>query len=378
MAEENDNSQEKTEEATPRRLEKAREEGQTARSKELATMAVLLAGAGGLLMFGTSLGAALEGIMRGSFVIEREEIFDTRHMSTQLIASASDAAFALAPLLILLLVAAVFGSIGIGGMLISAKAVAPKLNRMDPIKGLKRMFSARSLVELVKAILKVGLVMAVAVLILNLRTEDLLSIAEEPTIPAMEHVLWTLGWSFFFLAAATIIIAAIDVPFQIYDHQKKLKMTKQEVKDEYKDTEGKPEVKGRIRQLQREMAQRRMMQDVPGADVVITNPTHYAVALKYDQKSMAAPVVVAKGSDEVAFKIMEIAREYKVEILRAPPLTRAVYHNTKVGGEIPDGLYMAIAQVLAYVFQLRRFRKGHGPKPGKPDFPIPSDLRRDL
>jgi flagellar biosynthetic protein FlhB len=224
----------------------------------------------------------------------------------------------------------------------------------------------------------VGLVMAVALLILDLRTEDLLSIAEEPVLPAMAHVLWTLGWSFFFLSAATVVIAAIDVPFQIYDHRKKLRMTKQEVKDEYKDTEGKPEVKGRIRQLQREMAQRRMMQDVPTADVVITNPTHYAVALKYDQKTMAAPVVVAKGADEVAFKIMEIAREHKVEILRTPPLTRAVYHNTELGDEIPDGLYMAIAQVLAYVFQLRQFRRGRAPKPGMPDFPIPPEMRRDV
>ncbi|MBR9870568.1 MAG: flagellar type III secretion system protein FlhB [Gammaproteobacteria bacterium] len=378
MAEENDNSQEKTEEPTPRRLEKAKEDGQAARSKELATMAVLLAGAGGLLMFGTSLAITFEGIMRDAFVIERASIFDTRHMSVQLIVSAKEAAYALSPILILLLIAAIAGSIGIGGLLFSAKAIAPKANRMDPIKGLGRMFSMRSLIELVKAIAKVGLVLAIAIIILNLRTDDLLSIAEEPVVPAMEHVLWTLGWSFLVLSCATIIIAMIDVPFQIYDHQKKLRMTKQEVKDEYKDSEGKPEVKGKIRQLQREMAQRRMMQDVPTADVVITNPTHYAVALKYDQDAMGAPVVVAKGADEVAFKIMEVAREYKVEVLRTPPLTRAVYHNSDIGEEIPDGLYMAIAQVLAYVFQLRQFRKGRGPKPGMPDFPIPPEMRRDL
>jgi len=378
MAEENENSQEKTEEATPKRLEKAREDGQTARSKELATMAVLLAGAGGLLMFGSALGASLADIMRDSFVLERSAIFDTRHMSIQLLAAAKEATWATAPLLILMLIAAVAGSIGIGGLLVSGKAIAPKLNRMDPMKGLGRMFSARSLIELVKAILKVALVLSVAILILNLRTEDLLSISEEPVKSAMEHVAWTLGWSFLVLACATIVIAAIDVPFQIFDHQKKLRMTKQEVKDEFKDAEGKPEVKGKIRQLQREMSQRRMMQDVPGADVVITNPTHYAVALKYDQTKMVAPIVVAKGSDEMAFKIMEVARENKVEIMRTPPLTRAVYHNTELGGEIPDGLYMAIAQVLAYVFQLRQFRKGRGDKPYVPDFPIPSELRRDV
>lgn len=378
MAEESDDSQEKTEEATPRRLEKAREEGQTARSKELATMAVLLAGASGLLVFGAGLGRAFANIMRSSFDIERAYLFDTNFMSLHLLDAAQEAATAVAPLLLVLLVAAIVGSIGIGGLLFSGKAITPKFDRLNPLKGLKRMFSLRSLIELVKGVAKVGLVMVLAILILDLRTEDLLSIAEEPAISAMEHVVWTLAWSFFLLSCATIIIAAIDVPFQIYDHHKKLRMTKQEVKDEFKDTEGKPEVKGRIRQLQREMAQRRMMQDVPEADVVITNPTHYAVALKYDQKTMAAPVVVAKGGDEIAFKIIEIAREHRVEILRTPPLTRAVYHNTEVGAEIPDGLYMAIAQVLAYLFQLRQFRRGQGPKPGMPDFPIPSDLRRDV
>lgn len=372
-----DSSQDKTEEATPRRLEKAKEDGETARSKELATMSVLLAGAGGLLIFGTHLGAVLENTMRDAFTLERSAIFDIRHMSVQLIASAKAAAWALSPILGVLLVAAIAGSIGIGGLLFSAKSIAPKLSRMNPIKGIGRMFSARSLIELVKAIAKVGLVLTIAIVILQARTVDLLRIAEEPAVPAMEHVLWTLGWSFFLLSCATIIIAMIDVPFQIYDHQKKLRMTKQEIKDEYKDSEGKPEVKGRIRQLQREMSQRRMMQDVPTADVVITNPTHYAVALKYDQNSMAAPLVVAKGGDELAFKIIEIAREHKVEILRTPPLTRAVYHNSDIGQEIPDGLYMAVAQVLAYVFQLRQFRKGHADKPTIPDFPIPSDLRRD-
>ncbi|HEV8078538.1 MAG TPA: flagellar type III secretion system protein FlhB, partial [Marinobacter sp.] len=295
-----DSSQEKTEEATPRRLEKAKEDGETARSKELATTAVLMAGAGGLLIFGTHLGAVLEAIMRDAFTLERSAIFDMRHMSVQLIASAKAAAWALSPILAMLLVAAIAGSIGIGGLLFSGKSIAPKLSRMNPIKGIGRMFSARSLIELFKAIAKVGLVMAIAILILDVRTVDLLRIAEEPAVPAMEHVLWTLGWSFFLLSCATIIIAVIDVPFQIYDHRKKLKMTLQEVKDEHKDSEGKPEVKGRIRQLQREMSQRRMMQDVPTADVVITNPTHYAVALKYDQSSMGAPVVVAKGGDELA------------------------------------------------------------------------------
>lgn len=377
MAEESDDSQEKTEDPTPKRLEKAREEGQTARSRELATMSVLLAGAGGLLTFGAGIGQMLAGVMRHSFDIERAVIFDTTQMAQRLLDAADAAIWGLMPFMILVFVAAIAGSIGIGGLLISGKAVAPQLNRMDPLKGLGRMFSLKSLVELVKAIAKVALVMLIAILILDLRTEDLLSISSEAPGPAIVHVGWTLGWSFFLLACATIIIAAIDVPFQIYDHQKKLRMTKQEVKDEFKDTEGKPEVKSRIRQLQREMSQRRMMEDVPGADVVITNPSHYAVALKYDDASMEAPLVVAKGADQVAFRIMDVARENKVDILRTPPLTRAVYHNSEVGSEIPAGLYVAIAQVLAYLYQLRRFRQGQGPRPGMPEFPIPRDMKRD-
>ncbi|MBS3805763.1 MAG: EscU/YscU/HrcU family type III secretion system export apparatus switch protein, partial [Oleiphilaceae bacterium] len=244
MAEENDNSQEKTEEATPRRIEKSKEEGETARSKELATMAVLLAGAGGLLVFGGILARALERLMRANFVLDRDAIFDTNQMALHLMDSAWAASVGVMPLMLVLFIAAILGPIGIGGILFSGKAIAPKLNRMDPLKGLKRMFSMKALVELVKAIAKVGLVMVIAILILDLRTENLLAISEKATFPAIETVVWTLAWSFFLLACATIIIAAIDVPFQIFSHQKKLRMTKQEVKDEFKDSEGKPEVKG--------------------------------------------------------------------------------------------------------------------------------------
>jgi flagellar biosynthetic protein FlhB len=174
-----------------------------------------------------------------------------------------------------------------------------------------------------------------------------------------------------------IVIAMADVPFQIYDHHKNLKMTKQEVKDEQKDTEGKPEVKGRIRQLQREIAQRRMMSDVPEADVVITNPTHYAVALRYNPEKDAAPVLLAKGNDQTALKIREIAKAHSVEIVSAPSLARSVYHHSEIGQEIPSGLYMAVAQILAYIFQLKQFRRRVTTKPDMPDFPIPDDLRSD-
>lgn len=377
MAEDQDSSQEKTEEATPKRLEKAREEGQIPRSKELNTMAVLLAGSGGLLMFGEKLGKAFETIMVHSFSLSREVLMDTAQMGLFLLFAAKEAAWAMVPLLILLLVAAIVGPIGLGGWLFSSKALAPKFSRLNPLSGLKRMFSLNALVELAKAVAKVSVVMVFAVLILDSLTGDLLSMGLQATIPAMAHATDVLAWSFFLLSCTTIVIAFVDVPFQIYEHQKKLKMTKQQVKDEYKDTEGKPEVKGRIRQLQREMAQRRMMLDVPKADVVITNPTHFSVALKYDENSMGAPILLAKGGDEIAMKIREIAREHGVELVEAPPLARSIYYHTEIGAEIPSGLYMAVAQVLAYVFQLRQYRRGYHQKPKKPDFPIPNDLRRD-
>jgi len=378
VAEDNDSSQDKTEEATPRRLEKAREEGQLPRSKELATMAVLMGGAAGLLMFGNMIAQSLEGIMKASFQLPREAIFDSKQMVIYLARATAEAGLALGPFMAIMLVVAIIGPIGLGGWLFSGKAAMPKLSRMNPLKGLKRMFSMKSLVELVKAIAKVLVVATISVLVLKAWTPDLLKMGQEPIERAMQHSTETVAWAFLLMSSAMILIAAVDVPFQIFDHAKNMKMTKQQVKDEYKDTEGKPEVKGRIRQLQREMAFRRMMQDVPQADVIITNPTHYAVALKYDGKTMAAPLVVASGTDQTALKIREIAQAHKVEILSSPALARAIYHSTDIGEEVPAGLYMAVAQVLAYVFQLRQFRKGQGQRPGKlGEFAIPDELRRD-
>jgi len=378
MAEEgNDSSQEKTEEPTPRRIEKAKEEGQVARSKELNTALLLIAGTGGLLIFGTKIGEAMADIMAQSFTIPRDAIYDSHQMGIYLLNATNEAMLSVMPLMILLFIAAIAGSIALGGWLIAPKAVAPKFSRMNPLKGLKRMFSLKSLVELAKAVAKVSVVLFFAVILLRGQTEELLGIAYEPTVPAMVHATTILGWSFFFLSCTMILIAAIDVPFQVYEHTKNLKMTKQEVKDEYKDTEGKPEVKGRVRQLQREISQRRMMADVPQADVVITNPSHYSVALRYKPGQDDAPIVLAMGVDEVAMKIREIAREHDIELVAAPPLARSIYYNSKIGDEVPSGLYVAVAQVLAYVFQLQQFRRRARPKPSMPDIPIPDDLKRD-
>lgn len=375
---EQDSSQEKTEEPTPRRLQKARDEGQVPRSKELGTTMVLVMGAAGLLMFGPFMSERIAAMAKHSFSFDRDTAFDTGMMTSYLDASALEAAVALAPWLVVVLIAAFAGPLLVGGWLFSGKAITPKLDRLNPLSGLKRMFSANSLVELFKAWAKVMVVGTVAWLTLMFFFQDAMRIQYESTESAIDHAVTIIIWSVLALCASTALIAIVDVPWQIYSFTKKMRMSMQEIKDEYKETEGKPEVKSKVRQLQREVAQRRMMADVPEADVVITNPTHYSVALRYDAGASAAPVLLAKGSDRVALKIREIAKENNVPQMQAPPLARALFTHTKVGDEIPEGLYVAVAQVLAYIYQMDQFAKGKGPKPErKPDMPIPRDLRVD-
>jgi flagellar biosynthetic protein FlhB len=375
---ENDQSQEKTEEPTSRRLEKSREDGQAARSKELTTTAVLLAASLGFLWFGGILSEKLSKIFRYNFSLPREAVFDPVMMINYLTQSFGDAIIGLSPLFGILLLAAIVGPTALGGWLFSTKALMPKFNRMDPLEGTKRMFSLKSLVELGKAVAKVLLMSILAILILNMLQGDLQSLAREDIENAIKHSLLISAWVALALSAATIFIALIDVPFQIWDHKKKLRMSVQDIKDEMKDTDGKPEVKGKIRQLQQEMANRRMMSEVPDADVVITNPTHYAVAVKYKPDDMNTPIVVARGVDEVALKIREIAGAHQVEIVESPRLARAIYYTTKLDEEIPTGLYVAVAKILAYVFQLQHFRNGKGDRPGYPHFvPIPDDMVYD-
>tara|TARA_R110001599_G_scaffold83628_5_gene224641 strand:+ start:662 stop:1798 length:1137 start_codon:yes stop_codon:yes gene_type:complete len=377
MAEGGDSSQDKSEEPTARRIEKAKEDGQVPRSKELNTTLLLMSGAAGLLIFGDQIGHHLINIMTASFSFTREAAFDPKQMSLYLVNAAVEISQIVIPFLVVLFIAAIVGSIALGGWLFSAKSLVPKFSKLNPIKGIGKMFALKSLVELLKAIAKITVVMTFAVLIIRSQMPELLGLGHESVIPAMAHAAKILAWSFFLLSSTMIIIAAVDVPFQIYDHLKNLKMTKQEVKDEYKDTEGKPEVKQKIRQLQMEMAQRRMMQDVPQADVVITNPTHFSVALRYDPENDGAPILLAKGHDHMALKIREIAKAHGIEQVAAPPLARSVYHHAEVGQEIPSGLYLAVAQVLAYVFQLKQFRRRVSPRPKMPDFPIPDDLKSD-
>ncbi|EHU4931806.1 flagellar biosynthesis protein FlhB [Vibrio vulnificus] len=369
--------QERTEEATPRRLQQAREKGQVARSKELASVSVLVIGAVSLMWFGESLARALFKAMGRLFSLSREEIFDPSKLFD--IASGALSALLLPLLLILfaLFVAAAIGSAGVGGISFSVEAATPKLSKMNPVSGIKRMFGLQSWVELIKSILKVALVTGVAIYLIQASQEDLIQLSLDVYPQNIFHALDILLNFVLLISCSLLIVVAIDIPFQIWQHADQLKMTKQEVKDEYKDTEGKPEVKGRIRMLQREAAQRRMMADVPTADVIVTNPEHFSVALRYKQNSDRAPVVVAKGTDHMAMKIREVAREHDISIVPAPPLARALYYSTELEQQIPDGLFTAVAQILAYVFQLKQYRKrgGHRPKLKDYDLPIPPDLR---
>ncbi len=376
---ESESGQDKTEDPTDKRKREAREKGEIARSKELNTVFVMIVGAAGLLAFGGSMAEMMMQLMRDNFVISRDALMDDRSMGLMLMASGKAALLSLQPLLIALTLAALIGPISLGGWLFAAGSLAPKFSRMNPAAGIKRMFSAKSLMELLKALAKFFVVLLVAVVVLAKDKNDLLAIAHEPMELAVVHSLQLVGWSTLWMAFGLVIIAAVDAPIQLWEAHKKLLMTKQEVRDEHKDSEGRPEVKQRIRQLQREMSQRRMMAAIPDADVVITNPTHYAVALKYDPDKGGAPMLLAKGSDFMALKIREIAAQHEILLLESPALARSIYYSTELEQEIPAGLYLAVAQVLAYVYQIRQYRAGRGkrPDPLNENLPIPPDLRRD-
>jgi len=379
MAEET--GQDKTEEPTAKRLRDAREKGDIPRSKELSATVLLLAAGIAALLFGTQVAQSMAAMMGNNLALDRTVLTDPAMMIQYLIAAMYDSFSSLFGFFLMVVLAALLSPIALGGWNFSGQALAPKGSRLDPLAGIGRMFSKNALVELFKAIAKFLLVGSAAVLVLLFDQPDIASLVVLPIGPGIAEAIRIVIWSFLVISASMILIALVDVPYQIYAYTEKMKMTMQEVRDEMKNTEGKPEVKGRIRQLQREISQRRMMQDVPEADVVITNPTHFAVALKYVEGEGGAPMIVAKGSDFIALKIREIAEAYEVPILESPALARALYYNTEIGDEVPVGLYKSVAQVLAYVFQLRGYRdeaKGEAPKPPKPEeIEIPTDYRVD-
>lgn len=353
MAEEQ-TGQERSEQPTAKRLTEARKKGQVARSRELNTLLVMLASALALwLLSGPAMSGMTslfsEALSPSGDVLKQAELVPTHLMHVLL-----SALTLITPFLAITVVAALAGPALMGGLLFSADAIAFKADKLDPIKGLGRVFSTKGLIELVKALLKFFLVLGVAVLIYKYLERDVMALI---TLDVMEGIVRSgnmIMIALVLLSATLVLIAAIDVPYQLWSHNKQMRMTKQEIKDEGKETDGRPEVKARVRQLQREVSQRRMLQDVPDADVVITNPTHYSVALKYDKDGSGAPRVVAKGQDLIALKIRSIAIEHDVAIYEEPPLARALHGTTEIGDEIPGPLFLAVARVLAYVYHLRK------------------------
>lgn len=377
MAEE-DSGQEKTEEPTAKKLEKAKEEGQIPRSKDLTTSIVLMASIGALIVYGQGIVINMLQIAKFNFQFDRAAAFDDQLLIAHFSRSIIDGFMSIAPFFLVVLITAFLGPLIISGWNFSGKSITPKFSKMNPLSGLKKMVSLNALVELLKSYAKVFVVTFGAIMVIMMQFNDIRWVLREQVSQGVEHMISLVLWGLLYISFSTLVIAAIDVPFQLYSHNKKMKMTLQEVKDEYKNTEGKPEVKAKIRQMQREMSQRQAVNNVPDADVIITNPDHYAVALKYTPNEMPAPLLLAKGADLVAEKIKEVAIENKIPIVQAPPLARSIYHFTEINEEIPEGLYMAVAQILAYIFQISQYQKGHAQKPEDlPGFDIPDDLKFD-
>ena len=370
-----DSDLERTEPASPRRLEQAREEGDVPRSRELATCTVLMAAGVGIWVLGDHMMRPLQRLLVAGLSFERAQAFDPELLLAALAARLGDVLLAFAPLAGLLILVAVGSPLLIGGWLFSTKSLEPNFAKLNPMKGIGNMFSTKSAVELVKAIAKTLLVGVVAWMVASSQMDAVMGLGVESISQGVAHLGHILLISFLSIVGALVFIALIDAPYQMIHYANKLKMTREELRQEAKESDGNPEIKAKIRQQQREMARRRMMSEIPSADVVVTNPTHYAVALKYSDGKMRAPQVVAKGADEVAAKIREIARENNVPLLEAPPLARALFRHAELGDEIPEALYTAVAEVLAYVFQLRAYRQQGGSRPDAPTaLEVPPEL----
>lgn len=369
-----DSEAEKTEPASERRLQQARDEGDVPRSREVSTFTVLIVAGAGLYMTGSGIARQLAATLVSGLSLTREQVFNPQILIERILVDIVQVMVACLPLAIGIMIVAIASPVLVGGFMFSAKGFMPKFSKLNPVNGLTNMISKNALVELVKAVLKTIIVGSVAYMVMMRYKDAIFGLTGEPPYESYEHMMDMIAMSFLTLVGALGFIAAIDAPYQIWHYADKMKMTRQETIQESKESDGNPQIKGKIRQLQREMAKRRMMQDVPTADVVVTNPTHYAVALKYADGAKGAPKVVAKGTDAVAAKIREMAKEHRVAILEAPALARALHKHTDIGEEIPHRLYAAVAEVLAYVYQLRSYKPG-GRYPDRPTkLDVPADM----
>jgi flagellar biosynthetic protein FlhB len=363
-----ESGQEKTEQATPKRLEEARKKGQVPRSPELSIATVCISAAVAIYTLGRFASGQFVDFMRDSFTLAPSTVMSTESLWPQLMSSGARSLWIVLPILAATFFAALAAPLVIGGWNFSGQAMMPQFSRMNPISGIGRMFSVRGLVELCKGLAKVFVVGIIAIVLLKALTPQLMGLSTEPVNAAIGHSASLTAYSLLFLCMGLAIIAAVDVPYQLWHYAKELRMTREEVREEHKESEGSPETRGRIREAQRALAQGRMMQEVPTADVVITNPTHYAVALRYDEKKNRAPIVIAKGVELIALRIREIAAEHGVPVIEAPPLARALHKSVDLNREVPAALYITVAQVLTYVYQLRSAKERGAAPPAPPTF----------
>lgn len=372
MAEDSD--LERTEDPSPRRLEEARAKGQIARSQELVTFSVLITAVVAMMSLGGAIFDAMKRVMVANLRFERATIDDMDQLLAHFSQACFDALMAVLPFAGAIAVAAVLASIVLSGWLFTWDAVSPKFSKLNPMSGLARIISVRSLVEMVKAILKSSLIGGVAVATIWSEKGEVVQLIAMSPFESLAYLYQLIKFTMLMVVGSIAVIVLIDVPYQLWDYKRNLRMTKEEVKQEHKESEGDPQVKAKIRQLQMQAARQRMMSEIPKANVIVTNPTHYAVALRYDEK-MTAPQVVAKGSFLLAERIIEIGKDNKVPILRTPPLARALYHHAELGEDIPTGLYSAVAEVLAYIMQLAHFKRHGGHEPQLADkLPVPDEL----
>jgi flagellar biosynthetic protein FlhB len=372
MAEGSD--QEKTEEPTEKRLRESREKGEVARSRDLSGAAVVMAGVLALMSTGESAFRHAQRIFGLGLGYSREALFTDALPGRALHAAALEALGLFWPVAAATVLATLVGPLLLGGLNFSAEALQPKFERLDPIKGLGKIFAMRGLVELGKALLKLLFIGGVLALLLNHWNPELQATGRGTVIAGIAQCMTLLARAALWFGAVLALIGAIDAGYQKYDHAKNLRMTKQEIRDEMKETDGNPEMKGRIRQVQQAQARQRMMEDLPKADVVIVNPTHFAVALRYDDGHMGAPRVIAKGIDVLAAQIRLVAGSHHIPLVEAPPLARALYATTRLGHEIPAALYVAVAQILAYVYQLKQATARGETPPAAPSPEVDPDL----
>jgi flagellar biosynthesis protein FlhB len=369
-----DSDVDKSEQPTDSKIKKAKEKGQIPRSRELTSLLILLVGITLFWLMGSHLVSQLITVIQTAMKVSYR-IDDDKLLIFNLVNLLSAGFWAILPIFLGLVIIAIIAPICIGGLLFSLQSIKPNFKKLNPISGFGRLFSTRIFAELLKSMFKVILVSFAVLLFLLHYFPSMLSLPNMYLNNALANSIQFVILCIILSIIALIPMVGFDIFYQIWSNLKKLKMSKQEVKDEFKEQEGNPQIKGRIRQMQQAIARRRMMKDVPKANVIVTNPTHYAVALQYDEKTMIAPKMLAKGTDNIALRIKELASEHNIPQLEAPPLARALYRYGEIGETIPPELYTAVAQILAWVYQLKHWYKYGGDKPLTPrNLPVPESL----